>query len=409
MLAIGSIAGMAVGSRAQAETQYTPSVSLTQRYDSNVFNIANKFVPQGSQKWDLVSTVETKLTLLNKSRLGDTALRAGVDGNVYAYNTYLSYASTNVLASSDVTDWAHELLPGLKLRISDAFRYTPQQSAFMGVGTRISNTLQNEPNVFFRGIQGARANTYSNNFFTEGGYSFSRSVGLRANYNYSILHIGRLYVNQASTAALNYFDTQVHNVTSGPTYTFYDGDTLFLKFSYLNAHQTNTAGQRPSINFTAESIQPEYVMKIVRDWTATISGGATIVEQVSNRTFFSGNFSLINDFDRQTRVEISVSRQAAPAYIGIGGAMISNVAGLDVSHGFSRVVRLTVTGNYAHNESAPVKVFTIETIRGSAVLDYNLTRSTKLSLSQEYGHFNITGIPSYDRLVTMLMVSTEWN
>ncbi len=89
--------------------------------------------------------------------------------------------------------------------------------------------------------------------------------------------------------------------------------------------------------------------------------------------------------------------------------MISNVAGLYVSHGFSRVVRLTVTGNYAHNESAPVKVFTIETIRGSAVLDYNLTRSTKLSLSQEYGHFNITGIPSYDRLVTMLMVSTEWN
>ena len=89
--------------------------------------------------------------------------------------------------------------------------------------------------------------------------------------------------------------------------------------------------------------------------------------------------------------------------------MISNVAGLYLSHGFSREVRLTVSGNYAHNESAPVKVFTFETIRGSAVLDYNLTRSTKLSLSQEYGHFNITGIPSYDRLVTMLMVSTEWN
>ena len=89
--------------------------------------------------------------------------------------------------------------------------------------------------------------------------------------------------------------------------------------------------------------------------------------------------------------------------------MISNVAGLYVGYGFSRVSQLSVTGNYAHNESAPVHSFTIETIRGLAVFDYNLTRSTKLSLSQEYGHFNITGIPIYDRLVTMLMVSTEWH
>ena len=136
ILAIGSIAGMAVGSRAQAETEYTPSVSLAQRYDSNVYGTAQKFVPRGSQSWDLVSTVGANLALLNKSRLGDTELRAKVDGNVYAYNTNLSYASTNVLASSDVTDWAHELVPGLKLRISDAFRYTPQQSAFLGQGIR---------------------------------------------------------------------------------------------------------------------------------------------------------------------------------------------------------------------------------------------------------------------------------
>jgi hypothetical protein len=411
MLAIGSIAGMAVGSRAQAETEYTPSVSLAQRYDSNVYSTAQKFVPRGSQSWDLVSTVGANLALLNKSRLGDTELRAKVDGNVYAYNTNLSYASTNVLASSDVTDWAHELLPGLKLRISDAFRYTPQQSAFLGQGIRPSTgSLQNEPDVLFRGLQGARANTYLNNFFTNGSYAFSRSVGLRVDYTYSIFHVGRLFVNnQVGIAGLNYFDTNVHRVESGPTYTFSDGDTLYLKLGYMTANQTNTKGTTPSITFTAESVEPEYILKIARDWTATIRGGATIVEQVGNRTFFSGGLFLRNDIDRQTQVEIGLSREVAPAYLGIGGAMISNVAGLNVTHGFSRVIHLTVTGNYAHNESAPVHIFTIETIRGSAALDYNVTRSTKLSLSQEYGHFLITGIPSYDRLVTMLMLSTEWH
>ena len=120
-----------------------------------------------------------------------------------------------------------------------------------------------------------------------------------------------------------------------------------------------------------------------------------MVEQAGNRTFFSGSFSLTNEFDRQTQVSIAVSRQAAPAYFGTGGAFISNVAQLYVSHGFSRVVQLTVRGNYAYNESTPVKFITVESINGSAVLDYNLTRDTKLSLSQGYTHFNLTGVTPF--------------
>jgi hypothetical protein len=234
-------------------------------------------------------------------------------------------------------------------------------------------------------------------------------MGLRANYTNSILHIGRQYIPPATTSpAFNFFDTMVHSGTIGPTYTLDGGDTLFLKFNYLSSELTNTAGTQPPINFTAQSIQPEYVTKFVRDWTAKISGGATIIEQAGNRTFASGSFSLTNDFDRQTQVAVAVSRQAAPAYVGVGGAFISNVAQLYVRHGFSRVVSLTIGGNYAHNETTPVKSFTIETYNGSADLDYNLTRSTKLSFSQTYSHFNITGIPSYDRIITMLSVSIEW-
>ena len=86
--------------------------------------------------------------------------------------------------------------------------------------------------------------------------------------------------------------------------------------------------------------------------------------------------------------------------------MISNVAGLYLGHDFSRVVRLTIGGNFAHNESAPVHSFTVETIRGSAVLDYKLTPSTKLSLTQEYRYWD--GSVIYDRYITTLALSTEW-
>lgn len=404
MLAIGSIAGTGVGSRAQAETTYTPSVSLSQRYDSNVFYTAKEFVPPGRQSWDLVTTLGAAVKILNKSRLGDTEVRVGVNGSAYAYNSDLTYASTNVFAASDLTDWMNELLPGLKLRISDAFQYTPEPPAFLTGGKA------EQSDILVRGIQAYRANTFSNSLSTDGNYSFSRSVGLRTNYTYAIFRVGRLYVTSAATAGpATFFDTTVHNVAIGPTYTFDGGDTLFLKFNYLSADTVDTVGLRPTIKFSAQSIQPEYVTTIVRGWTATISGGATMIEQSGNRAFFSGRFSLRNDFDRQTRGAITVSRQPAPAYFGTGGALISNVAQLYLSYGFSRVVRLTVTGNYAYNETAPVKTFTIKTIAGSAVLDYNLTPSTRVSLSQEYTRFNYTGISPFDRYATMLTLTTEWN
>jgi hypothetical protein len=404
MLAIGSIAGMAVGSRAQAETEYTPSVSLSQRYSSNVFYSAKQNLPPGTQLWDLISTLGADVKILNKSRMGDSEVSAGVNGNAYAYNSNLSYASTNVFARSDVSNWANELLPGLQLRISDAFRYTPQPPAFLTGGT------PQQTDVFARGLQARQANSFSNSLSTDGDYSFSRSVGLRANYTYSIMRFGRIYVTQSTTPVpVTFFDTTIHNAAIGPTYTFYGGDTLFLKFNYMSSEQTISLGSRPPIKFTSQSIQPEYVTTIVHGLTATISAGATMVEQqAGNRIFASGKFTLTNEFDRQTRVSIAVSRQTAPSFVGTGGAVISNVYQLYGSHDFSELVRLTVSGNYAHNESTKVKTFTIETINASAVLDYNLTRSTKLSLSQQYANFNITGIPTYDMLVTMLAVNIEW-
>jgi hypothetical protein len=341
--------------------------------------------------------------------MGDTEVRAGVDGNAFAYNTDLAFASGNVRATSDLSSWVQELLPGMKLRISDAFRYTPNQAAFpLGVTPQQGVTPQPE-DIFSRGIQPARANTFSNSLSTEGDYSFSRSTGLRANYTYSILRIGRVYTTEVDpSGALTYFDTTVHNAAIGPTYTFDGGDTLFLKLNYLTADQTRIGGSSSPRQFTSQSIQPEYVTRIARDWTATISGGATMVEQAGNQTFASGSVSLTNEFDRQTHVSIAVSRQVAPSFFIFGGAFISNVAQLYVSHGFSRVVQLTVRGNYAYNESTPVKLITVESINGSAVLDYNLTRDTKLSLSQTYGHFTVTGRTPFDQLVTMLAVSIEW-
>jgi hypothetical protein len=87
---------------------------------------------------------------------------------------------------------------------------------------------------------------------------------------------------------------------------------------------------------------------------------------------------------------------------------MSNVAQLYFVHGFSKVLRLTVNANYAYNESAPVATFKFTSIAASAMLEYKLTRSTALSLMQEYNDYRYTGIQSFDRHATTVMVRTEW-
>jgi hypothetical protein len=207
---------------------------------------------------------------------------------------------------------------------------------------------------------------------------------------------------------LGFFDTTLHSASIGPAFRFEDGDTLYFRYGYVTSEQTPVNIGGTGFEYTGHTIQPEYVTTLARGWTAKMSGGATLIEQVGSRIFFSGSFRLTNDFDRRTKVAVSVSRQAAPAYFGSGGAMISNVAQVYLSHNLSRVVTLTITGNYAYNVTTPVDTFTFTTIYSSAALEYKLTRSLNLSLSQLYSYYEFSGIPNYDRYQTMLTLQAYW-
>jgi len=401
-VAIVTILELAQPSTSQAETRYTPSLSLSQRYDSNVYYSPAEFIPADKQAWDFVTTLGGNLVVLNKSRLGDTTVSAGVNGSYFTYTPEFSFVSTNVFATSDMSAWTNELLRGLSLKLTDSFLYTPEPPAFL-IGGR-----PEQSDVFGRGIQAYRANTFSNIFSADGDYSFSRSASLRTAYQYSIFRIGQFYTSEfAPQGELALFDTTLHSISTGPAFTLEGGDTTYLRYTYTKADTTSSIPSQGAIQYTAHTIQPEYVTRFLRDWTATVSGGGTLVEQGGNRIFFSGRFSLANDIDRQTRVTFTISRQAAPAYIGAGGAFISNVLQLYVVHRLTRLLHLTVSGNYAQNKSTAID-FKLETLIATARLEYKLTRSTQLSLSQEYSHFSYTGVSPFDRYATTLMLTTLW-
>jgi hypothetical protein len=210
-----------------------------------------------------------------------------------------------------------------------------------------------------------------------------------------------------TTDTLAYFNNTQHAVDIGPTYTFDGGDTLFFKYNYSKGESVPEGGG-VTAGYSFQTIAPEYVTKAVPGWTLTISGGPTLVKQLENKAFLSGQLVLATDYDRLTHVEMLVSRQPRPSYYETSSSLISNVARFTVSHGVTRLLRLTARANYAYNETVPVKTFAFRTVGGAVALDYSLTQSTTLVLSQEYTYYERTGVLPYDRIVTMLTLKTAW-
>jgi hypothetical protein len=110
------------------------------------------------------------------------------------------------------------------------------------------------------------------------------------------------------------------------------------------------------------------------------------------------------------------SRQAAAAYFGVGGAMVSTATSLNMVRKLSRELSLAISANYAQNVTAPVDAFKFESITGQAKISYAVTRILDVSLMYDYNYYNYsqpgnTVLPAYsfNRNVVTFALTGTWN
>ena len=142
-------------SMTHAETKITPSISASERYDSNVWRSPSRFLPPGTKLWDMVTGLSPQVEFVNKSGFGDTKFNAGVSGSIFVNNPSLNYISTNVGLNSDLTGWIRDIIPGARLRVSDSFLYTPEPPGFI-TGVK----PQDPTDTFARGVVASCQHVY---------------------------------------------------------------------------------------------------------------------------------------------------------------------------------------------------------------------------------------------------------
>lgn len=386
---------------AQADTKVIPTAVLSERYDTNVFYAPPELLPPGQRRSDFVSTLAGGVQLLHKSRAVEASLSGGADANAYAYNTGLNYFSTTADAYARLDGWVGQFAEGAKLLIAERFRYTPEQPSFFN-GTKPQ--IVDDP--FLRGIQGFRANTFSNTATVNGEYPLFRGLGLQGSYSFSTYRVGSILV--LSSTGATFFDTNVHSWSIGPSYRISPIDHLSLSYQQSLVTQTITTGAQ-NIEYNTQELWANYT-RVMHDWTATVRGGATLIEPAS-KAYPSAALSVTTNPERSTLVRLDLSRQAAPSFFIVGGATISNVGQLVVTHYLSKRFSVRGSVSYGYNETVPGKTVKFENLNALAGVNYSLTRTMALDFSYSYNNFKLTqpGLPfEVQRDVVMLSLTAQW-
>jgi hypothetical protein len=373
---------LSVQKRSDGHTKIVPSITFSQRYDSNVL-----FAPSGGQSgltpWDFVTTASPTIQLLNKNRYADTSLQAGVSGSLFVNNQDLNFVSTNLTGAAILDKLVSRFIHDAKLQISDSFAFSPESPSFISATNPLPTT-----NPFAIGLVPIRANMYTNTAVVAASYPITPGLTLQGSYSYSLLRIGEIFVKQPSETPVTFFNTDTHTWSIGPSWRLSRTDTMGLSYKSTSNNLSLTSGSAPNIDFTARGLEATYATTSA-DWGAVVSGGATILD-VDNRAYPTGSLTLTTNYGEATTLRAIGSRAFAPAFFATGGALISTNAGVSVEHRFSRLLTFTGSANYAYNEAAPVNIATFESYTASGLLSYKLSRSLLTSIGYSYTYFQVS-------------------
>lgn len=386
---------------AHAETKIVPSISVSERYDSNVFFAPKEFVP-GRQSSDFVTTVAPRLDIANKGREVNLNMSAGLAGNAFMNNRDLSFVSTGVAGSANLDGLIGQYIRGAKLQVSDSFQFTPEPPAFL-TGGRSEETQD----VFSRGIRAVRANTYTNIATIVGSYALSRRISLVGDYSHAMYRVGQIYVQPGGGFPVAFFNTTYQRWSVGPGLRLTRTDSV--NFNYQNI-VIDFSGQGLEGHVSAHGLAAEY-SRVKAHWTAAAIGGVMVLDK-TNLALWTGRLAFSADYDPLTKIRLTLSRAVAPTFFLAPAAVISNAAQVAVDYRISKLLTFSGSANYAVNETVPVESVRFVSFTTSGRLAYSVTRSVSASLSYDYNRFEINlpgrDLPLIERHAVMLSISARW-
>ena len=378
------------------DTQIIPSLSVAERYDSNIF-----FVP-GKNLEDYVTTISPQLKLSHKNQWVEGVVSGGAIGAVYAKNSALNYVGGNGTVDLNLDGAMNRLVQGLGLHVADSIYYAPQLPAYAAPS---SAAQDNEP--FVRGLQAQRANAFRNTATVRGSYSLSQWMSITSTYTDQRLRFGQPIAAPGGSAQGRLIDTDFQTVASGPAVKLSPSDTLSL----VHLYQKGTFGNGGTLgSFSIQGASGKWSRSMTPALQATVEGGFAVIS-------LGGNVQAVGAASLEwkgqyTTVMVSYSRSITPSFLFVSTSLLSQVVTGTVSRKITDPLSLSVTGSYAVNESVPdSSLIRFKSYAISPSINYAISKTFAATLSYTHSRFDRTVASErfpFDRDIVQLSLVAEW-
>ncbi len=360
-----------------AETNVLPWGSVMERFDSNVWRRPKDLLrdAQGNapQLYDFVTTVNGGLDLRHDSRDFEADLKVGGNYSAFVENTTLNYYGALLEGTVGLDRWVDRYVRGARLGVTQNLVYTPEQT--FGRSTAGDD-------VFGSGLVTFRRSRLINTTAFRGSYPLSRDVSLEGGYIFGLRRQTRA-TEGGDVSGASFFNTITHTWSGGPRYNLTRNDSIAALYRQTFFTQERSEGGR-TFSTNIITLEGDYT-KVFPEWTFTARGGVTFVEPVG-RTLPSGSIQVTTKPERDTVLNLTLSREARPSFFLQGGARINHLARATIRHRIYERLSVSGTGGYAFSQFFPNTESQYQIITGGSRVEYMLTRNIKGELFYLFQH-----------------------
>lgn len=362
-----------------AETRIVPWGSVRERYDSNVWRRPKDLLrdAQGNAPdlYDFVTDVRGGLDLRHDSRDLEADLKVGGSYSAFVNNTNLNFYAALLNGSVGLDRWVDQYARGARLRVTENFVYSPEQS--FGSAVQVDN-LESGLLTFRRGRV---LNTTS----LTGSVPLSRDVSLEGGYTFGLRRITDSTTVGGEVTGATFFNTMTHTWFGGPRYNLTRNDSVAALYRQTFFTQERSEGGR-IIGNSIITLEGDYT-KVFPEWQFAVRGGVTFVEP-AGRTFPSGSLQITTKPEQDTVLSLILAREARPAFFLQGGARINHRAQATIRHKIFERLSVRGIGGYTLTQFLPNTDSQFQIVTGGSRLEYMLTRNIRGEFFYLFTHIN---------------------
>ena len=260
------------------------------------------------------------------------------------------------------------------MSVTENLIYSPEQS--FGRSTEVDD--------FEGGLLTFRRSRLLNTTAFTGSYPLSRDVSLEGGYTFGLRRVTRSTEGGDVTGA-TFFNTMTHTWFGGPRYQLTRNDSIAALYRQTFFTQERSEGGR-TFSSNLITLEGDYT-KVFPEWTFTVRGGVTFIEPVG-RTLPSGSIRVTTKPERDTVLDLTLSREARPSFFLQGGARINNSVRASIRHRIYERLSVSGSGGYALSQFFPNTDSQFQIITGASRLEYMLTRNIRGELFYTFTHIN---------------------